>query len=117
MDLNPQLDLRCPNCNIKIEQRVQRRMNKFWTGLQVAECEGCGSRIQWHHSLRRKLRIGGFIFRVGLFLVFSSFIAFIFEWKMYGSVLVAAGVITTMSGLFATRTPNEQVRVELVNET
>ena len=117
MDLNPQLDLRCPKCNIIIEQRVQRRLNKFWTGLQITECESCGSRIQWHHSLHRKFKVGGVIFRVGVFIVFCSLIAFIFQWKTHGSVLVVAGLVTIMSGLFATHTPNEKMRVELVDET
>ena len=117
MDLNSQLNLRCPNCDIKIEQRVQRRMNKFWAGLQVAECEGCDNRIQWHHSLHRRFRIGGVMFRAGSLLVFSSLFALILEWKPYGAILITVGIFSVVIGVLATYTPNDKVRVELVDET
>jgi DNA-directed RNA polymerase subunit RPC12/RpoP len=117
MDLHPRLDLRCPSCSQRIEQRVQRRLNRFWSGLQIIECESCGSKIQWHHSLHRKLRVGGFILRAGLIIALFSIVALVLDWKPYDSVLLASGILTIAGGVLATHTPKDQVKVELVDNT
>ncbi len=117
MDLNSKLKLHCPNCNIKIEQRVQRKMNKFWRGLQITECEGCGENIQWHHSLHAKFKIGGFIFKVGVLLMFLAFITLVFNIGENSSWIFLASLTLIMIGGFSTYTPNDKVKVELVQKT
>lgn len=117
MDLNPQLDLRCPKCNAKVSQAVQRRMNSFWGGLSVAECEGCKTNIQWHRSLHRRFRVGGGVFRVGLLLVLISLVSFIVHSKELASVMLVAGMLFTVVGVLWTYTKNENIKVEIVEKT
>jgi len=115
MDLNPQLDLRCPKCETRVSQKVQRRMNSFWGGLSVAVCEGCKANIQWHHSLHRRFRVGGFLFRCGLFLALASLANFITQNKGLASLLLIAGVFLTFSGILWAYTKHESIKVERHN--
>jgi len=117
MDLNPQLNLRCPKCDVKISQAVQRRMNSFFGGLSVTDCEACKVKIQWHHSLHNRFRVGGILFRSGLLLVALSIISLIVKQTEFSSPLVSTGIILVLAGTLTTYTKNENIKVEIVGKT
>lgn len=117
MDLNPQLDLQCPTCNVKIGQKVQRRMNRFWTGLQPTECEGCGCILQWHHLLHKKFKIGGSFFRTGIGLAVIAISLYVTEWKSYSVAILAVSISMIAAGVLTTYTPRNAIKVESVDKT
>lgn len=116
MSINKKLKILCPNCGIKIEQRVQRKMNKFWRGVQTTECEGCGLEIQWHHALHVKFKIGGLIFKVGVFILFLTLLTSIFKLGESSSLMFSIGLILILLGSLVTYTPNDKIKIELAKK-
>ena len=93
-------------------------MNSFW-GLRTIPCSECGQLLQYHSSIRTRLRIGGNIFRFGL-LVLALWLTL----KVAGAFSVSTlaiiawiGCGTVLAGVLATATRSGSIRVEVVSGT
>ena len=64
----------CPNCAHPLSRAEQRRMSPFWKGTQSITCSTCGSTLDWHSSLRRRIQIGSILFKAGIGVVVLSIV-------------------------------------------
>ncbi|GAB1263184.1 hypothetical protein NBRC116495_38940 [Aurantivibrio plasticivorans] len=87
-------------------------MNKFWTGLRATECEECGVLLEWHDSLRTRLKIGGISFRVGAIIFGISFIDSFVNFTGIAQYTLIVGFIMLLFGLLITRTKYENIKVQ-----
>ena len=90
-------------------------MNSFWKGPKPARCENCSTLIQWNSALRKKMKIGGLLIKIGLALVFISSIPFGLGKGLEGYFLAGLGVVLSLSGVFVTATRPDGISVELAD--
>src|SRR5262245_34449495 len=114
----PDLRLACPVCDHVLTRREQGRMYPFWTGLQAHPCKNCGTRLIWHRSFHRALRIGAWIFRASALVVVASLIAAVVwpvNWNIFVFIACLAAWMAFTSAMIAA--PKSQGRwLEVEND-
>ena len=107
----------CPNCNQILTQRDLKRLHRFWTGLQAVPCDGCGTLLVYANTIRRKLKLGGVLLRIGLlsFIVILC-LKWVFEYEL-GNLIQVATVVTIIAGVLVTRTRSDKISVEPFDPT
>ena len=68
----------CPSCGHAFTLRDQRRMNTLLGAAKPTACPGCNSQVRWHHTLHRRMLIGGLLFRVGVLALVAAITAPLF---------------------------------------
>ena len=111
------LSVACPACNHRLGQREQRRMNTILGASRSIECPNCGQSVQWHHSLRTRMLLGGLMFRAGAFALIAFILCtFVFplastyNWVGWFAALVA------IAGVLVTATPSSRTMVEAASK-
>lgn len=92
-------------------------MNGFW-GLRPVPCTSCGKLLQYHKDLRRRLRIGGHVFRLGLLFV-AMWLVMKFTGPVSPAALEVIGLVSlavVLAGILVTASHPSSIRVELVDD-
>ena len=111
------MEINCPECNQAISNSVQRKMSSFWKGVQPAQCNNCGQWVQWNSRLLPKLKVGGWLFKIGFLGLFVSM-----PWSyFYPSTISLYSfyicVAFILAGILITWTPRDKVTIEKATNT
>ena len=112
--------LACPNCTKAFSGAEGRRLTPFWAGAGIIVCRHCDKRIQWMPPMRRRIVIGGWLFKLGSlaflwFLLASRVIGGAWESVKPTGVMIAAAAI--LCGLFATATRDPSKHLEISRDS
>ncbi len=111
------MEFKCPKCETVVTRAHQNKMAPFASfKISTIECESCGSNIQWHSSLHRKIILSGIAFKLGLLLIVLSFTAIYFKPSYFNAVFLLGALITGL-GVFSTWTSSKNVKFEIVEKT
>lgn len=107
-------NIHCPSCDTTLPPTVVRKLSPFWKTVQAVACPECGNTIQWHQSLHKKMKLGGGLFKVGLFVAITSVPLFFLIEPKFAKLTLSVGVLGLFLGFFGTSTKPEDLRLEVV---